>query len=214
MSDVRINNNVTVQQPSIVITNNTMNANNNNRVVPNDLKVVPIKPLFVPDSDDYTFQPIRPPTPPPPSIEKPQWDSCEGTRDFKVIREFKLDIDVKELTDKIITAIRVNSGDLTALPTLLNKLHVKIHALFSSEQSKDVVFERLVVKDKETEQEYQTFVKIVLEKENIRSLLGSCFNGRQEKMYHEHILLKPLNKAAELACHSYMNDEVEKLFTK
>ena len=77
-----------------------------------------------------------------------------------------------------------------------------------------LISQTILEKIKENEDKSLLFLKIDLTKKRIRSFFGGCFTGRKEKIDYEYSLLKPLNKVSELACYSYMNDEVDKLFSK
>jgi hypothetical protein len=197
-----ITNNITISQPSIVI-NNTNNTDKN--------KFIPIEAPT-----------RRPPTPSPiityspkaiypkdlvkePSVEPPQWGELNKTEDSHTLHKVKLDIDVKDLVNKIMKCVRVQAGDMSVIPSLINDLHIHIDGFYSSEKSEDLIFKKI------SQSAELEFIKVELKKEKKSAIWGKCFNGNSEKVYYKCCSVKPLNTAAEYVCYEYMNKEVHKM---
>jgi len=197
-----ITNNITISQPSIVI-NNTNNTDKN--------KFIPIEAPT-----------RRPPTPSPiityspkaiypkdlvkePSVEPPQWGELNKTEDSHTLHKVKLDIDVKDLVNKIMKCVRVQAGDMSVIPSLINDLHIHIDGFYSSEKSEDLIFKKI------SQSSELEFIKVELKKEKKSAIWGKCFNGNSEKVYYKCCSVKPLNTAAEYVCYEYMNKEVHKM---
>jgi len=173
-------------------------------------KKIYCEPVILPKiEEDINDENIFPP-PPPIKTEDPQWETMEEKQNTKILREFKLERDIKEFIGSIISLVSLHNSENKSLDNLEQKLHLKINMFFSSEKDTETILQKI----KGNEDSSLLFLKIDLTKKRVRSLFGGCFNGRQEKIDYEYSLLKPLNKVSELVCYSYMNDEVEKLFTK
>jgi len=202
-------NSIHISAPEIVI------HNTNNNMAQTQPPSVPV----------HSFTPImaesvsRPSTPIPPMIytpkavhvkhvekESPQWGELNKVEDSHTLRKAKLDIDVKDLVKKIMNCVRVQSGDITAIPALVNDLHIHIDAFYSSENSEDMIFKKI------SESSDLEFIKIELKKKKITSYWGKCFKGNSETIEYKSCKVKPLNKPAEDICYAYMNKEVHKIF--
>jgi len=198
-----ITNNITISQPAIVINNTNNNADKN--------KFTPIEE-----------PPIRPPTPNPiityspkpvyskdlvkePTVEPPQWGELNKTEDSHILRKVKLDIDVKDLVSKIMKCVRVQGGDITVIPSLINDLHIHIDGFYSSEKSEDLIFKKI------SQSAELEFIKVELKKEKTSTFWGKCFSSNSEKILYKCCSVKPLNTAAEYVCYEYMNKEVHKM---
>jgi predicted HicB family RNase H-like nuclease len=168
------------------------------------------EPVILPQiEEDINDENIFPP-PPPIKMEDPQWETMEEKQESKILREFKLERDIKEFVGTIISLDSLRTSENKSLEDLEKKLHLKINMFFSSEKEMATIFQKI----KGNEDASLLFLKIDFTKKRVRSFFGECFNGRQEKIDYQYSLLKPLNKVTELACYSYMNDEVEKLCSK
>ena len=194
-----ITNNITISQPAIVINNTNKN------------KFTPIE-----------VQPSRPPTPNPiityiprpvypkdlvkePNAEPPQWGELNKTEDSHTLRKVKLDIDVKDLVNKIMKCVRIQAGDVSTIPSLINDLHIHIDGFYSSEKSEDLIFKKI------SHSAELEFIKVELKKEKKLTIWGKCFRGNSENVSYKCCSVKPLNTAAEYVCYEYMNKEVHKM---
>jgi hypothetical protein len=197
-------NSISISAPEIVI-NNTFTA-------PSPTQVHSFIPIVA--------EPVsRPSTPIPPIIhtpkavrvkhlekESPQWGELNKVEDSHTLRKAKLDLDIKDLVNKIMKCVRIQSGDITAIPSLINDLHIHIDAFYSSENSEDMIFKKI------SESSDIEFIKIELKKKKITSYWGKCFKGNSETIEYKSCKVKPLNKPAEDICYAYMNKEVHKIF--
>jgi hypothetical protein len=181
-----ITNTITISQPDIVI-------NNANTFIP------------------IERPPRRPPTPNPiitynpkaiypkdlvkePSSEPPQWGELNKTEDSHTLRKVKLDVDVKDLVNKIMKCVKVQAGDMSVIPSLINDLHIHIDGFYSSEKSEDLIFKKI------SQSAELEFIKVELKKEKKSAIWGKCFNANSEKVYYKCCSVKPLNTSAEYVC--------------
>jgi len=192
-----ITNNITISQPEITITN--------------DNSFVPIE---VPRRRPPTPNPIIAYSPKPiygkhlandPTIEAPQWGELNRTEDSHTLRKIKLDIDIKDLVKKIMKCVRIQAGDVTAIPSLINDLHIHIDGFYYSEKSEDMIFKKI------SQSAELEFIKVELKKKKKSGIWGKCFQGNSEKVSYKCYSVKPLNTAAEYVCYEYMNKEVHKM---
>lgn len=198
-----IKNNITISQPAIVI-NNTNNNTNKNKFIP--IEVPPQRPPTPNPIITYSPRPVYQKDLVKESrTEPPQWGELNKTEDSHTLRKVKLDIDVKDLVNKIMKCVRIQAGDVSTIPSLINDLHIHIDGFYSSEKSEDLIFKKI------SHSAELEFIKVELKKEKKSAIWGKCFSGNSENIAYKCCSVKPLNTAAEYVCYEYMNKEVHKM---
>lgn len=195
MSEIK--NNITISQPEITINNNNtfvpIEAPRRRPPTPNPIITYSPKPVY----SKYLVK--------EPGIEAPQWGEVNKTEDSHTLRKVKLDLDIKDLVNKIIKCVRVHAGDVTAAISLINDLHIHIDGFYYSEKSEDLIFKKI---GQSAELE---FIKVELKKEKKSTIWNRCFQGNSETVLYKCCSIKPLNTSAEYVCYEYMNKEVHRM---
>jgi hypothetical protein len=195
-------NTITISQPEIVINNNAKTFAPIEKApkrppTPNPIITYQPKPVY---PEKYNADLVKGPI-----VEPPQWGELNKTEDSHTLRKVKLDVDVKDLVNKIMKCVRIQAGDATAIPSLINDLHIHIDGFYYSEKSEDLIFKKI------SQSSELEFIKVDLKKEKRSAIWGKCFNGNSEKVAYKCCSVKPLNTSAEYVCYEYMNKEVHKM---